>query len=85
VVVIRRGVWVGLGALAGVTATVWSRRRLAELSARAEAGELPAEMARLAGRGSRRLGRRLSTAVDTGRAEARRRREELRRSFEPRP
>ena len=82
---IRRGFWAGLGAVAGVTATVWSRRRLDELSARAESGELPAELSRLAGRASRRLGRRLSTAVDAGRHEARRRREELRRSFEPHP
>jgi len=81
----RRGGWLGLGAVLGAAATVWSRRRISELSDSARAGEMPGEVLRLVKGGSRRLERRLSVAVDAGRDQARRRQGELRRSFEPHP
>jgi hypothetical protein len=75
--VIRRGLWLTAGVVIGAGGTVWSRRRVAALAKRARAGQLSGDVVRLVDRGTRRVQRRLSTAVEAGRLEARRRETEL--------
>lgn len=79
----RRGLWLAAGVVIGAGGTAWSSRRLAQLGARARRGEISGDVVRLLGRGSRRVSRRLVGAVDGGRADARRRREQLRRQYDP--
>lgn len=80
----RRTAWVTLGAVLGASGTIWSRRRLAELARRARSGEVPGDVVQLVDRGLRRVDRHLTTAVATGREEARRRSRELHRLYAPR-
>lgn len=80
----RRTAWVALGAVLGASGTVWSRRRLGELAGRARSGEVSGDVARLVDRGLRRVDRHLTTAIETGREEARRRSRELHRLYAPR-
>jgi hypothetical protein len=57
---------------------------LDELAGRARAGEVPGDMVRLVDRGLRRVDRHVTTAILTGRDEARRRSRELHRLYAPR-
>lgn len=81
----RRAGWLTVGAVLGVSGTLWSRRRVEDLAHRARSGAIAGDMARLVDRGWQRVDRRLAGAVETGRQEARRRRHELRRAYDPRP
>jgi hypothetical protein len=74
----RRTLWVGAGVALGVSGTLWSRRRLDALARRVGRGARAAGAVRVVGGGASRLSRRLGAAVDAGRAEAARRRRELR-------
>lgn len=80
----RRALWLAVGAAAGASGALWSSRRLGELSQRARSGALPGDVLHLARRGSARVARRVAGAVDTGRSEASRRRHELDRALQPR-
>jgi predicted transcriptional regulator len=77
----RRSFYLAVGAALGASATVWSRRRAAELAAQARAGQVPAEVIRLVDRSSRRVQRHVAGAVHAGRIEARRREDELRQAL----
>ncbi|MHB8595123.1 MAG: hypothetical protein ACYDB3_12495 [Acidimicrobiales bacterium] len=66
------------GLVLGAGGTLWSRRRLQELSSRARSGRLSGDVLRSVDRRARRVGRSLQGAVHAGRAQARRREEELR-------
>ncbi|MHB8440115.1 MAG: hypothetical protein ACYDD4_13285 [Acidimicrobiales bacterium] len=77
----RRGLWLTAGAVAGASATVWSRRRLVAIQQRAQTGEIGGDVVRIVQGGSRRIGRRVARAVEAGRLEARRREGELRRAL----
>jgi hypothetical protein len=79
----RRAVWLAAGVALGAGGTAWSSRRLARLAARARTGEISGDVVRLVERGRRRAARRLASALDAGRAEAGRRRLELRREYDP--
>lgn len=79
-----RSLWLTTGMAVGAAGALWSRRRIGQLSERARAGALPGDLSRLAHNGAERVGRRVAGAVDTGRAEADRRRQELRRLAEGR-
>ncbi|HAM03313.1 MAG TPA: hypothetical protein DCQ30_13975 [Acidimicrobiaceae bacterium] len=79
----RRGLWLTAGVVIGAGGTAWSSRRLARLGARARTGEISGDVLRLLERGTRRASRRMAGAWDGGRADARRRRQELRRQFDP--
>ncbi|MHB8682199.1 MAG: hypothetical protein ACYDA2_08925 [Acidimicrobiales bacterium] len=80
----RRGIWFAAGIAAGAGATVWTRRRVEAIAQQARDGRLPAEVVRLADRGSRRVGRHLAGAVEAGRLQARRREVQLRTTLAPR-
>jgi hypothetical protein len=80
----RRGAWLALGAVLGASGTVWSRRRLEELASRARSGAISGDVVRLVDRGVKRVDRHVTTAIETGREEARRRRGELHRLYAPR-
>ena len=82
---IRRGLWLAAGVAAGAGGTIWSRRRLQGLAERARAGQIPSDITRLVERGGRRISRRVGTAVDAGRVQARRRESELRLALRPGP
>lgn len=80
----RRGLWLTAGVVLGAGGTVWSRRRVTVLAERARSGEITGDVVRLVDRGARRVQRRLATAVEAGRVEARRREGELLRVSAPR-
>jgi len=79
----RRGLWLTAGVVIGAGGTAWSSRRLARLGARARTGEISGDVVRLVERGTRRVSRRVTGALNGGRADARRRRHELHRLFDP--
>jgi hypothetical protein len=60
----RRLFWLGVGAAAGASGTIWTQRRVKE-----QLDNLgPDAVVAVAGRGARALGRTLSAAVSEGRA-----------------
>lgn len=74
----RRLFWMGVGAAAGASGTVWAQRRV-----RAGLDELGADqVVAVAGRGARRVGRTLAAAVAEGRSGMAERELELRRQME---
>lgn len=75
--------WLSAGVMLGAGGTVWSRRRVAALAERARQGQLSGDVVRLVDRGARRVQRRVGTAIEAGRLEARRRQGELLRSVAP--
>ena len=70
--------WMGVGAAAGASGTLWAQRRV-----RAGLEELGADqVVAVAGRGARSLGRTLAAAVAEGRSGMAERETELRRQME---
>jgi hypothetical protein len=74
----RRLVWLGIGAALGGGSTVWARRRLGRLSHHLRPGQLPGDVAAAVDLGARHAADHVRSAVDSGRAAARRRERELR-------
>jgi len=74
----RRLFWMGVGAAAGATGTLWAQRRVRAGLDELDAGQVVA----VAGRGARSLGRTLAAAVAEGRSGMAEREMELRRQME---
>jgi hypothetical protein len=74
----RRLFWMGVGAAAGASGTVWAQRRVRAGLDELDAGQVVA----VAGRGARSLGRTLAAAVAEGRSGMAEREMELRRQME---
>jgi hypothetical protein len=79
--VIRRPLWLATGAALGVGGTLWARRRLERLSNRMRPTALSAELASMVDRTRRVASDRVRDAVETGRTEAHRRQDDLRRDL----
>ncbi len=77
----RRTLWLGAGVAAGVSGTVWVRRRLATLSRRVRPGSVADQVTSVARAVPGALSGRVRHAVEGGRADARRREAQLRRRF----
>jgi hypothetical protein len=71
--VIRRPLWLAAGAALGVGGTVWTRRRVEQLSRRVRPTAVATEVASIVERTRRGAADRVRDAVDTGRSEAQRR------------
>ncbi len=74
---IRRPLWLAVGAALGVSGTVWTRRRVERLSQRVRPTAVATEVASIVGRTRRGAAERVRDAVDTGRIEAQRRQDAL--------
>ena len=70
---IRRPLWLAAGAALGVGGTVWTRRRVEQLSRRVRPTAVATEVASIVERTRRGAADRVRDAVDTGRSEAQRR------------
>ena len=81
--VIRRPLWLVAGAALGAGGTVWTRRRLEQLSRRVRPASVAGDVASMVGRTRRGTADRVRDAVDAGRAGARRREDDLWRDFLP--
>ena len=68
---IRRPLWLAAGAALGVGGTVWTRRRLEQLSRRVRPTAVAGDLASMVDRTRRQTVHRVRDAVDTGRKEAR--------------
>jgi hypothetical protein len=73
----RRAMWLGTGAALGAGATVWTQRRVGRLASRLRPGSIAGEMSARVDRRRRALGGRVRDALDDGRAQARRREDEI--------
>lgn len=74
---IRRPLWLAAGAALGVGGTVWTRRRVEQLSRRVRPTAVATEVASIVERTRRGATDRVRDAVDTGRSEAQRRADSL--------
>ncbi len=74
---IRRPLWLAAGAALGVGGTVWTRRRVEQLSRRVRPTAVATEVASMVERTRRGAADRVRDAVDTGRSEAQRRADSL--------
>jgi hypothetical protein len=74
---IRRPLWFAAGAALGVGGTVWTRRRVERLSRRVRPTAVATEVASIVDRTRRGAAARVRDALDTGRTEAQRRRDDL--------
>jgi hypothetical protein len=81
----RRPLWFAAGAALGAGGTVWTRRRLERLSRRVRPTAVVGDIASIVDRTRRGTTERVRAAVDTGRAEARRREDDLWRDLAARP
>lgn len=79
---IRRGAYLACGAGLGVAGTLWVRRRMTRLVERAKSDGVSREAMELLGRGWQRVERRATDALDEGRSQARRRRQQLHHGLE---
>jgi hypothetical protein len=75
--VIRRPLWLAVGAALGVGGTVWTRRRVERLSQRVRPTAVATEVASIVERTRRGASERVRDALDTGRAEAQRQQDAL--------
>ncbi len=78
---IRRPMWLVAGAALGAGGTVWARRRLERLSRRVRPTAVAGELVSMVDRTRRGAADRVRDAVDTGRAQAQRRQDDLRRDL----
>jgi hypothetical protein len=74
---IRRPLWLATGAALGVGGTLWTRRRLDRLARRVRPTAVATEVVSIVERTRRGAVERVRDAVDTGRTEAQRRRDDL--------
>lgn len=77
----RRLFWLGVGAIAGATGTVWAERKV---KARLDALQ-PDHLVVIAGNRARSVGRSVVDAVAEGRGAMRAREDELKGRFDPTP
>jgi hypothetical protein len=82
--VIRRPLWLVTGVALGAGGTMWARRRLERLSRRVRPTAVAGELASVVDRTRRGAADRVRDAVDTGRAQARRRQDDLWRELRSR-
>gem|GEM_PF-1964279 len=80
---IRRPLWLVAGAALGAGGTVWTRRRLEQLSRRVRPASVAGDIASMVDRTRRGTADRVRDAVDAGRAGARRREDDLWRDLLP--
>jgi hypothetical protein len=73
--------WLVAGAALGAGGTVWARRRLERLSRRVRPTAVAGELVSMVDRTRRGAADRVRDAVDTGRAQAQRRQDDLRRDL----
>jgi hypothetical protein len=69
--------WLAAGAALGVGGTVWTRRRVEQLSRRVRPTAVATEVASIVERTRRTAADRVRDALDTGRTEAQRRQDDL--------
>ena len=81
---IRRGIWLGTGAVLGAGGTLWARRRFEQLSDRMRSGDITADVMAIVDRRLESASHRVKRAVEAGRLDARNREDQLRRELEVR-